>query len=334
MMAMLCRATLCRMALVAALGIGSALGQGGNVPTVQDLLHANQSVDYTAVQWRRFRDAKGNVVTARERVEVASNGTNRPDFAVTFLGIEGELPGSSTHAEWQQTYHRFGVLFFTHGTFRVRNALSASQNYSLHDFGSVVRAGRPARRLVVFPSALDKAMWVIDVDGQTNVPLFAAEFDSSLSMLSEVEAISFTPTVGPLPATPPTTVHADFQTARAAMGNPPELVDPVIANANDYRLDCIEVQVDPLNGQQRMMMTYTDGIDQFIVVQSPGVRDLFAGIPGHSRTGRVIARYRDPAMSALLFWEGGVAFHVAGRGSMQRLDEVARRLYLQAIATH
>jgi hypothetical protein len=324
---------LASIGLVVALGVGDAVGQASG-PTIADLLQAQHSVDYTAVQLRRFRDDKGDIIAVRERIEVAANGTSRPRFAVTFLGVEGELPGSPLHAAWQQTYHRFGQFFFTHGTFRVRNALSAGQNYSLHDFGDVVRAGRAARRLVVFPSLFDKAMWVVDVDAQTRVPLFAAEFDSHLTLLSEVEAISFTPSVGPLPAGQTTTLHSDFQSARAAMGNPPQMIDPVIANANDYHLDCVEVQVDPLNGQQRLTMTYTDGIDQFIVVQSPGARDVFAGIPGRTRTGHMIARYRDPAMSALLFWEGGVAFHVAGRGSMRRLDDVARRLYLQAIATH
>jgi hypothetical protein len=53
--------------------------------------------------------------------------------------------------------------------------------------------------------------------------------------------------------------------------------------------------------------------------------------PGSAR-GNTIARYRDPGMSVLLFWEGDVTFHVAGRGSLQRLDEFAREIYLQALA--
>jgi hypothetical protein len=79
-------------------------------------------------------------------------------------------------------------------------------------------------------------------------------------------------------------------------------------------------------------MTYTDGVDQFVVVQAPGTPDMFGALPGRAGGGHVIGRFRDPAMSVLVFWEGGVSFQVAGRGSLRRLDGVARDLYVQALA--
>jgi hypothetical protein len=36
-------------------------------------------------------------------------------------------------------------------------------------------------------------------------------------------------------------------------------------------------------------------------------------------------------MSVLLFWDDGVGFQVAGRGSLARLDEFAKRIYTQAL---
>ena len=104
--------------------------------------------------------------------------------------------------------------------------------------------------------------------------------------------------------------------------------------AAEYHVDSVQVHVDPINGRRKLMMTYTDGVDQFVVVQAPGTQDLFAGLPSKINSGNVIARFRDPAMSVLLFWEGGVSFHVAGRGSLQRLDELARAVYVQALSSN
>jgi len=328
------RATAHALAAFAATTLASVATAQASQPTMQDLSVAIETVDYSAVQLRRFRDTTHGVVTTRERVDVDANGTARPAFAITFLGVEGQLPGSPLHLQWQQTYSRFGDLFFSHGTFRVRDLARATQNYAIYDFGGVTRAGRTAQRLVVFPSRLDKSMWVVDVDTQTRVPLYTAEFDAQLTVISELEMLTFSVGVGPMPTAQPSSLHPNFQAARSAMGNPAEMIDPVITAADEYGIERVEVHTDPVNGRSKLMMTYTDGVDQFVVVQSPGTSDFLGALPGTGRRGKAIARYRDPAMSALLFWEGGVSFHVAGRGTMRRLDDVARRLFAQAIATH
>lgn len=305
------------------------------IPTLQSLDQAVRSQDYTVVQVRRFRDGSSNVVSVRERLEVAANGSSNPGFILTFLGVEGEPVGSPTTLQWQQVYSRFASQFFTHGSFRVRDLKAATANYTMHDFGPVVRANRAARRMVVFPGTVDKALWVVDVDVQTSVPLYAAEFDIQLHLLAEVEVLTFSDTVVPFPApVSGTTQVPDFATARAAMGNPAELVEPNVSATSDYKLDKVEVRNDPLNGLWKLTMSYTDGIDQFLVVEAPGTQDVFAGLPGKSKGGNVIGRFRDPAMSVLLFWEGGVSFHVAGRGSLRRLDELAHSVYLQALSSH
>lgn len=290
------------------------------------------------VQLRRFRDPQGNMVTVRERVDVDAIGTDAPNFELAFLGVEGELAGSAVTQKWQQTYSRFDQLFFLHSSFHVKDLGKAATNYQLHDFGPIARASRSARRFVVWPQQLDKSVWVIDVDVQTSVPLYCAEFDPRMRMLSEVEGLSFTP------ATPAVAVAAssivalpDFSAATSYLGNPTGLVDPNVMLTSEYSLAQIEVRDDPLNGRQKLVMTYTDGIDEFMIVQTPNTPDAFASLQARSGKGttpaplgHTIARYRDPAMSVLIFWEDGVSFQVAGRGSLQRLDELARQLYLQA----
>ena len=306
---------------------------GSPIPTLASINQALLQVDYTVEQLRRFRSAGGAIVTVREQRQVAANGTTSPQYALTFLGVEGEPAGSALSLKWQQTYARYGSLFFRNGSFQVRNLLRASSNYTLHDFGPVVRAGRAARRMVVFPNTVDKALWVIDVDSATHVPLFVAEFDNHLKIFAEIEAVTFSTGVhGMTPATPLQAIipQSDYAAASSFLGDPAGLIDPDInAVMGDYGLESVDVYQDPINGREKLVMSYTDGVDQFMVVQTVNVPDPFAGLPGTA--ANTIGRFRDPAVSALVFWDSGVSFHVAGRGSLTRLDDAARTIYLQAL---
>lgn len=310
---------------------------------------------YTMLEQRRFRDDQGNVVSVREKLHVKANGSGFPDATLAFVEVVGELPGSVVNQRWQQTYARFGGLFVEHGSFRVRDLVKAEQNYTLHPFGSVVRAGRSAHRVVVFPNSLDKSIWLIDLDAATHVPLSALEFDAQFQLLAEVEAEIFVETP-PVPTTGSTgtvaslsaamaapTVHADFAAASAYLGDPSGLIEPAANLANDYEVERVETRDDPLNGRKKLVITYTDGVDQFMVIQMPGTSDMWKslGVGGAGgpkgvapQTGNMIGRYRDPAMSVLVFWDQGVSFHVTGRGALHRLDELAKRLYLQALSTN
>ncbi len=307
-------------------------------PSLQTLDQAQRSQDYTAVQIRRFvapaaAGAPSTVTSVRERLEVAANGSAKPSFALTFLGVEGEPAGSPLSLKWQQTYARHAARFFAHGSFRVRDLTVASANYTTHDFGAVTRAGRSARRLVVFPTSFDKSIWLVEIDDVTAVSLYAAEFDSHLNLLAEVETVNFADSVGAFtPVASTAAPVAGFAAGKAAMGDPAGLVEPALTATSEYQLDRVEVQNDPLNGAWTMTLTYTDGVDQFVVTQSPGTPDAFAALPGKANGGTVIGRFRDAAMSALVFWEGGVSFQIAGRGSLRRLDDFAKGVYLQALA--
>lgn len=311
--------------------------------TFAGMSQAAQQQDYTVVQLRRFPDGQGQVVTVREKLVVDATGAGAPAIDLTFLGVEGELPGSPVWTKWQQTYHRDGVMFHKHGSFSVRDLGSIQQNYTLHEFGSVVRANRTAVRTVVFPQASDKSIWVVDVDATTMVPLYWAEYDFQFQLLSEVEAVTFTDSVpaqllpGPAPAG--SVQHADFASAKTFLGDPPGIVDLPVALVN-YGVTSIETRDDPLNGQQKLVTTYGDGVDEFVVVQVPGTTDVFASLvpPAKGKTGgstgHTIARFHDASLRVLLFWDDGVSFQVAGRGSLTRLDSAAKQLYLQALSTH
>lgn len=291
--------------------------------------------DYSVEQLRRFRDEAGQIVTVRERLQVEANGTVRPDFELTFLNVEGEPSGSPLNLEWQQAYNRFGMLFVRQGSFQVRDNAKASANYSLHDYGQVVRAGRIARRMVVFPNSVDKAIWVVDIDSLTSVPLLIAEFDNLYRLRANIEVLTFTSSVQVITPTVPSfnvTPMPDFPMAEAFLGNPSGLVDPNVMVTSEYSLETVEIYDDPINGRQKLVMSYSDGIDQFTVAQTLNSPDPFATLPSSVGGAHTIGRFRDAALSALVFWDDQVAFHVAGRGSLRRLDQVASRIYLQALS--
>ncbi len=321
----------------------SPAGRSQPAITFATLALAVAQQDYTVEQIRRFPDAKGGIVSVRERVKVDADGSKAPPFELTFLGVEGELSGSATYTKWQQTYARYGDLFHKHGSFSVRDLLGIQQNYTLHEFGPVVRAGRPAVRTVVFPQTADKSIWVVDFDAVTLVPLCWTEFDSQFRLLAEVEAVNFVASIASAAVLPPpaagTVQHAAFADAKTFLGDPPGVVEPPPVLAS-YGVSAIETRDDPLNGQQKLVVTYTDGVDDFLVVQVPGTADVFANLVPTDKGGRVattghtIARFRDSSMRVLLFWDDGVAFQVTGRGSLSRLDSVAKQLYLQALSTN
>jgi hypothetical protein len=322
---------------------GSPAGGKQGAVSFATMSLAVQQQDYSVVQLRRFPDGQGQVVSVRERLVVDAIGSGMPPFVLTFLGVEGELPGSPIWMKWQQTYNRDAALFHNQGSFSVRDLASIQLNYTLHEFGSVVRAGRAAVRAVVFPQTSDKSIWVVDVDETTSIPLYWAEYDFQFRLLAEVEALTFVDSVAAqaqvAPAAGGTVQHVDFASAKTFLGDPPGIVDLPLALVN-YSVSSIETRDDPLNGQQKLVTTYTDGVDQFTVVQVPGTPDLFASLlaPTKGKTstsmGHTIARFSDPSMRVLLFWEDGVSFQVAGRGSLSRLDSAAKQLYLQALSTH
>lgn len=311
--------------------------------TFAAMAQAAAQQDYVVVQLRRFPDGQGNLVSVREQLSVAANGSSPSSFAVVFLGVEGELPGSPTNVKWQQTYSRYGALFHKQGSFGIRDLASVQQNYTLHEFGPVVRAGRAAVRTVVFPQTPDKSIWVVDVDVATLLPLCWAEFDFQFRLQAEVEALSFSDSLAAVAAPAPspsaaTVQHVDFASAKAFLGDPPGIVQTPSVLAN-YGVSGIETRDDPLNGQQKLVTTYTDGVDQFMVVQMPGTTDLFASLSvdkdgNAAAIGHTIARFQDASVRVLLFWDDGVSFQVTGRGPLSRLDGVARQIYLQALSTN
>src|SRR5262249_18271740 len=102
----------------------------------------------------------------------------------------------------------------------------------------------------------------------------------------------------------------------------------------EYALRDVHVAGNALNASQTLVFGYTDGIDEFFVSEAFGVSDPFAVSPMTPRGAphtHTIANYDNPGLRAYVFHENGATFEVIGRGSLHRLQDVAKRVCHQAV---
>lgn len=308
------------------------------------LANAPQQSLYQLEQTRRFRTPTNQMVSVNEELTVDGNGQGNSPFRLDFLSVVGAPLTSADSVKWSGTYQRFGSLFYEHGSFRVHDPVLAAQNYRIRVFGQGVRINRAIWRVVVFPLRLDKSIWLLDLDALTGIPLYTAEFDSSARVVSELVVTQFAAAaqVSRLPANwawqPRMSVTALPLTADAVMQFPANthVIRPATgALMSDYRRVRSHLTDNPFNGERSLVDTFCDGIDEFFVVQTPGRLDPFAGspslkLPGGKTSADTIAYYDDPSLRVYEFFQRGVSFQVAGRGSLTRLDGFVKQAYVQA----
>ncbi len=312
------------------------------------LATAAQGLTWNATQIRRFRDETGAFVAVREMLTVSGNGSPRAPFKLTFLGVEGQQTTPQQMQRWSELYRRNASLLHEHGGFRVYDAAAAASNYQIFPFGSGMRAGRRVERVVVFPRRFDKAIWLLELDRATALVLYSAEFDPQARLVGDLETISLQTggQVGPLttgwawrPRMQQTRHATPMEALDEAIRRDAEAKSLVLPDLSavvpDYAPIESHLSENLLNGSTSLVLTYSDGIDAFFVIQTPRQQDPFAGLPANVvLPGRpqphTIAYFDDPSLRVYLFHSGSVGFTVAGRGALSRLGEVARLVYRQA----
>lgn len=338
---------------VAQAGGGAQAGQpritGPADVTFQLLAQAPTQGAYEHQQVRRFLDAAGALVSVQERLTVVANGTATPPFQLEFVGTVGAVPESETATTWRNTYRKHASLFHEHGSFRVRDVAAAARNYTIHDFGVGLRAGRTTRRVVVYPRLDDKPIWLLELDVMTGRPLYAGQFDRQIRLLGEVEVqavqeITEVNALAPdwnwrprMTVVPHATAADAIQSLQAGDQDNSLLVQPRLDSlTGEYVLHRAHVSEDPLNGARSLVLTYTDGIDSFFVVQAPGSPNPLQVFPNllqpRGTRAHTIAYHDDPAQRVYWFGHGDTSFTIAGSGALQRLDAVAKQVYRQAVA--
>src|SRR5262245_26057402 len=334
--------------------------QSANDVTFDLLAHAPFESSYVALRTRRFLGGNGGLVEVREQLTLEGDGTADSSFDLSFVDIPGGVIDPVASARWDNTYRTNAGLLHKHGCFLVRDPVTAARNYGIHDFGFAQRAGREVRRVVVFPFRMDKGIWVIDIDTWTGTVLYSAEFDSSLRLLNELETTVFTPiqAVKNIPSSTSTPGQALPVPSQTKWGWQPRMVvtrfptiddvaqvvpdakllSPKIEDiVTEYSQSLCQLTEDPVNGDRTLVLGYSDGVDEFCVLQTLGGQDPFRGLWANLRTAQSgprthsIASYDDPALRAYVFFENGTLFQVSGRGSLLRLKDVSLRLCQQAV---
>ena len=306
--------------------------------TWQLLLEAPYVWSYRTVQQRTLDDGQGAMVTLRESLKVQGKGSADSPFRLDFEAVVGQAPTASTN-RWRAAYAAHAGLIHRHGAFAVRNIRQANKNYRLISFGDALRAGRSAWRVVIFPTRLDKGIWVVDLDRQTGVPLYRAEYSVNGKLISELEVTSFT-----LLATSISVANAwrprlevshlnKLNQVAGRLSRQPRQPD-IAGIMTDYDQHMMHMTEDPVNGDKALVLGYTDGVDEFFIVQEFGRIDPLP-IPRTSddEDAHTIASYDDPHMRVYVFHLDGVTYKVVGRASLMRLQDVARQFCHQVVTT-
>lgn len=336
-------------------GVSLAQAQGGlAIPagspvTFQGIAQAPQIASHDSVRVRRFLDHNAQLVQVRERLTVQADGTSDPAFKLEFLDVvSGSSSAGNARTQWSEVYRKHAGLLHMHGGFRITDAALAQQNYQLFDFGAVQRLGRASRRVVVYPNAQDKGIWLVDLDVETGVVLYCGEYDSRLQLVAELETTSFTLNgaviqLGPRNPGKPAwswrpkmqiSRFQDFAGAAAQFSVAP--VQPSIGTiVGDYSQRLIQVTEDPVNGDRTLVLGYTDGVDEFFVLQTQSTDNPFLNNPAvrnvNATDAHAIASYDDASMRAYIFHESGTTYWVVGSGSLERLRDVSMRVCRQAV---
>lgn len=321
----------------------------GALVTFSQLASAPFQTSHQADRVRRFLDGAGQLVQVREQVTLAANGRSDSPFKLDFVDLVGSgAPDATVRTKWNEIYRSNAGLLHMHGGFHVTDPVLAQQNYQIFDFGRAQRLGRDVRRVVVFPLRADKPIWLLDLDVVTGVTLYAAEFDSQLRLIGELETTALVVSSSmqldrrrsmvPVWSWRPKMIVsrvATIQDATALYGGAAPTQPAIGGVVGEYRQHLVQVTEDPVNGDKTLVLGYTDGVDEFFVLQSRGGGNPFASnvaiASATSASSHAIASCDDQAMRAYVFHESGTTYWVVGSGSLVRLKDVAFRLCQQSV---
>ncbi|MEY4828453.1 MAG: hypothetical protein RLZZ562_249 [Planctomycetota bacterium] len=330
-------------------GGGAAIPNGAPV-TFQQIAAAPLQASHESNRVRRFLDPAGQLVQVREQLTVQADGTADAAFKLDFVDVVAPTGNtSSARTQWSEVYRANAGLLHMHGGFRIADAQLAQQNYQIFDFGSCRRLGRDVRRVVIYPNRQDKGAWMVDLDVQTGVILYSAEYDAQLRLINELETTSFVVTgyvveLGPRSRAKPAwswrpkmqvSKYANLGVATAQLGSMTPIQPAIQSVVSDYRQSLVQVTEDPVNGDRTLVLGYSDGIDEFFVLQTKGGGNPFSEHPAvrnvNATSAHAIASYDDASMRAYVFHESGTTYWVVGSGSLARLKDVSFRICQQAV---
>ncbi len=278
-------------------------------------------------------------VGTKESLLHRGTGTNTPErFQLTFLGIEGRTLTPFELSQRGQIFAESAGFLFRYQSFRVHDVAQANLNYGIYYLGKTQRIGRPTYRIAVIPKQWDRSAWLLDLDLETAYPLYRAEYTLDVVLRAEVEVTSFQPNARIPNSTSwwsPTKGFADCSSAYDALRQVvtqarSQVVPGPAQLPPGYKSARSQVITDAYQGKKIALLVYSDGIDQIFVQQTPKPSTNGWSV---RTVGDNLYVFENNGITDFYFAQGGVDFRVIGGASRAMVENTAKAIYRQAVAT-
>lgn len=300
-----------------------------------DLLdQAMSRKSYRVTQIRRVLDRQTPGVQPTTWIEVierlshlAATATTPEAFDLQFVGVPGLTMTPSQLQFRARQFQQVSGFLYHFQSFRVFDAMRASSNYKISFLGLSARIERPVYVLAIYSTLGQRSGWLVEADIETGYPLYCGEYDLTNRLVGELVVETFDPAyAGPLSLNqelPGTQRFADPVSALRSAGIAENAAPAPVVLPAGYSIGSAKTIIDPFSGAKRVVLIYSDGIDQIFVVIKKDQRASLA-------EGHTVAYYRDAAgTTQCSFVDRGVEFLVVGRGFDQPLRDMVNRFYAQ-----
>jgi hypothetical protein len=265
-------------------------------------------------------------------------GTNTPErFQLAFLGIEGATLTPFELSQRQAIFTESAGFLFRYQSFRVHDVAQANLNYVIYYLGKAQRIGRPTYRVAVLPKRWDRSAWLLELDLETGYPLYRAEYTLDVVLRAEVEVQTFQPNVRIPNSTSwwsSTKGFTDFASPAIALSQvltsvSSQVVPGVGELPAGYKLARSQVITDAFQGTKTASLIYSDGIDQIFVQQNPRPESSWSV----QTVGDNLYVFENNGITDFYFAHRGVDFRILGGASRAMVENTAKAIYRQAVAT-
>ncbi|MEM7199864.1 MAG: hypothetical protein AAF628_06335 [Planctomycetota bacterium] len=288
--------------------------------------------DYQVTQVRRIIDRSqpdrlGEWITLRECLtHAAEAGPHSKAFQLEYLGTEGKQLAADELARRTREFDRIAGFLYHFQGFRVFDADLAERNYELAFAGVGQRLDRSVYVVTVTPRHNDRSRWLLELDVRTGYPLYRGEYDEADRLMAEVEVTEFAASVPddlePFRERYGVERHPDAGTAAKAIGLDSASVPGTDLLPPGFEMGSSRVLTDPLSGDRRAVVIYSDGVEQLFLRLEPSPSWTIG-------EGHTFAKQRGPTGEVQgSFVHKGVGYLMVGREETT-VREALLKLYAQ-----
>ena len=250
-------------------------------------------------------------------------------FDLQFVSLENTVMSAAQLQLAKIQYAEKAGFLYNFQSFRVFDVTAATSNYVISFLGIGQRAKRAVYRVAAHSRLGGRSGWLLELDLETGYPLYRGEYETSGALVSEVEVLGYDPNyAGPLPLPAPQigiTRFSDPSAAATKLQLPSRVVPLSGVLQSGYAFGSAKSVTDPFTGLKKLILIYSDGIDQVFLTISSDPRESLG-------EGHVFTSYRDAAgITQASFVDRGIQFVVIARGTEDAVHSLVYRLFAQVV---